>query len=296
MRLVAILIVISATVIIQWHGIRFWSEQAGETGPAWSLALEAAALWLWWHSNRLVRLVGLLGTLVVLSGPLYVISAPVLDGAHRAQARVAEKARLERSLSRMEHQLAQYLENSRTRAGWLPAIQRTEERIRQAQARLDAIEAAPVRLRGQSIALIVIEVLALLIITVAQITAIRSLAVRVSPSERETGSQAPTRPAARADVAREPRSDKPIEKPAKRSPRLVVVGGNDEMESLRNWLKEIVEKHGGIKNAAERMGIDRREVGYALRSGGRKPKAETWERIRQAMLADDPFKQEEVGV
>ncbi|MFP4182228.1 MAG: hypothetical protein ACLFTX_06495 [Thiohalospira sp.] len=56
----AAVILIGCTAVIQYHAIQFWTAQVDPvTGWAWSLLLEAVALWLWWRRG-IIRALALL--------------------------------------------------------------------------------------------------------------------------------------------------------------------------------------------------------------------------------------------
>ncbi len=195
-----ILLVVACTVLIQVHGWQFWIDQAGAAGPIWSVVLEACALWLWWHSSRLVRLVGALGTLVVLSGPLFVLSQPAIQAWQQAQAQHQEAVALRAEIASLEQTRSTFVANSRHRAGWLPAIERTQARIEHAQERLRTLTGQRHDLPIQTLARIIIEVLGLLVVVVAQVSAIRHVSQVVAERRAQQAKEIEAREAARREL------------------------------------------------------------------------------------------------
>lgn len=195
-----VLLVISCTCLIQIHGWQFWLQQAGTSGPIWSVVLEAAALWLWWHSSRLVRFVGLVGTLVVLSGPLFVLSQPAVSAWQAAQAQRQEAVALRSEIASLEATREAFVQNSRQRAGWLPAIERVQARIEHARERLRVLSSQRHDLPIQTIARIAIEVLGLLVVVVAQVSAIRHVAGVIEERRAREAKEIEAKEAARREL------------------------------------------------------------------------------------------------
>jgi hypothetical protein len=59
---------ILTTSIIQWHSIQFWVEVAESIGFFWNIAIEAAAIWLWWHKKTVLAFIA---SSLLMAGPLY---------------------------------------------------------------------------------------------------------------------------------------------------------------------------------------------------------------------------------
>ena len=197
-----VLLIVSCTCLIQVHGWQFWISQAGAAGPIWSLTLEACALWLWWHSSRAVRLVGALGTLVVLSGPLFILSQPAIQAWQAAQAQRQEAVALQAEIASLERTRETFVQNSQKRAGWLPAIQQVQTKLEAARERLRTISQQRHDLPVQTLARIVIEILGLLVVVVAQISAIRHVSQVVAERRARAAKEIEAREAARRELDR----------------------------------------------------------------------------------------------
>ena len=179
--------------LLQYHSVQFWIERTGSPiGLAWSLLLEGAALWLWSDRRTARRLLGALATLLLLAGPLYQVSAPLLDDSSRAgrQTTAARERQhdIKGELETLETALAAYLTNSVSRQGWVARIDHTQARIEQLRTEQSAITAeradAPEPRPWQQIAVIGMEALA---ITLFQLVAVLAIGELRDESRRRSG-------------------------------------------------------------------------------------------------------------
>ncbi len=170
--------------LLQAHGIAFWSGKLGPYGIAWSLLLEATALWLWTRPGMGSRLLACLASGLLLLGPLYQVGTPVLQGLalaqHRDEVRSKEIPLVEAEIRQLAGQLAAFTANSEKRSGWLPAIEGTQARLSAARQRLAALyREAPKssgRLKAQKHVVIAMECVGLLLFQVTAVLAITTLA------------------------------------------------------------------------------------------------------------------------
>ncbi len=187
--LATLLLLAGCIGLLQYHSIQFWVEHAGSgslIGAAWSLLLEGAALWLWSDRRPARRLLGGLATLLLLAGPLYQVSAPLLEDAGRAgrQAEAAGERRrdLAGEIQTLDAALAVYLANSASRQGWVARIDHTQarlEQLRAEQAKITAERAdAPQQRPWQQVAVIGMEALAIVIFQLVAVLAIGELRER----------------------------------------------------------------------------------------------------------------------
>jgi hypothetical protein len=181
------LVVLAGAIgLLQAHGMAFWSAELGPYGIAWSVLLEATALWLWWGATRTRRGLGLVASTLLLLGPLYQVVTPVLDGmaeaAHEDRAREERVPAVKSEIARLEGQVATFTENSAKRPGWLPAIEAAEARLREAREELTALIAkAPqstVRMETQRMLVIGMECMGLVLFQVTAVLAIAALSER----------------------------------------------------------------------------------------------------------------------
>lgn len=182
--------------ILQWHGVAFWAGAAGpETGWAVSLALELAALWLWFQRRFFTRALGALATVLLLAGPLYALSAPVLAEwqmlTGRAQSDRAEAALLSGEIASLEKSLAIYLDNSKTRLGWFGSITESEQALQTRRARLRQISSnspasASGRLPLQRWGIIALQGGALVLFQLVNVLAILALSAHAAELKRNS--------------------------------------------------------------------------------------------------------------
>jgi hypothetical protein len=170
--------------LLQYHSIQFWVERTGSpVGLAWSLLLEGAALWLWSDRRPLRHGLGALATLLLLAGPLYQVSAPLLDDSGRADRQAAAAAERQRDLAgelkTLDAALAAYLANSASRQGWVARIDHTQARLEQLRAEQAQITAeragAPAPRPWQQVAVIGMEALAIALFQLVAVLAIGDL-------------------------------------------------------------------------------------------------------------------------
>jgi len=174
-----ILIIIIATVLMQYHGIMFWVSIVGSTGIVWSIALEASALWLWFYSEQ-KRTLAIIASMLLLAGPLFHIASPIFETTRQQElsqnSRTSSIELLREDIETAEASLATALENSKTRAGWLNDIQTTKFEISEKRSHLAALiqqETPPQYIRQWLIA--TIQAAALLIVWLVSVYAIRAL-------------------------------------------------------------------------------------------------------------------------
>ncbi|MGH8569451.1 MAG: hypothetical protein ACREXU_15960 [Gammaproteobacteria bacterium] len=179
-----VVVLIGAIGLLQAHGIAFWSGKLGPYGIAWSVLLEATALWLWSRPAIGSRALACLASVLLLLGPLYQVGTPILDGLvlaeHSDRARSKEIPMAEAQIRELEGQLAVFTANSKKRPGWLPAIEATQARLSQARGKLAALyREAPkntTRIEVQETLVIAMECIGLLLFQIAAVLAITTLA------------------------------------------------------------------------------------------------------------------------
>lgn len=171
--------------LLQYHAIQFWLAHTGALGAAWSLLLEGAALWLWSDARATRRALGGLVTVLLLAGPLYQVSEPLIDEAQRtgntSTARADRITAIEGEIHTLDRALSTYLNNSQTRQGWVARIDHTQARIealRTEQASLTAAAIEPARMPWQRAAVIGMQALAIVIFQVVAVLCIGELRSR----------------------------------------------------------------------------------------------------------------------
>lgn len=170
--------------LLQAHGIAFWSSKLGSYGAAWSVLLEAIALWLWSRPALGNRLLAVLASVLLLLGLLYQVGTPILarlaNAEHSDRARAKEIPMVETEIRDLDRQLATFTANSEKRSGWLPAIEATQTQLAKARERLAALYRDPprstARIEAQEILVIAMECTGLVLFQISAVLAITFLA------------------------------------------------------------------------------------------------------------------------
>lgn len=169
---------ILSTSIIQWHSIQFWIEVAEGIGFLWSIAIEASAIWLWWHRKAVLAF---LASLLLMAGPLYSLSIPVYE-SKKSEAIIALSHQQQINLSResiesLKQSLVSYQENSLSRVGWATRIDATRKEL---QIEVDGLKqlinkTGHLKQSPMPWLVIVIELFGLAVLLITQILTIHAL-------------------------------------------------------------------------------------------------------------------------
>ena len=133
--------------ILQYHSITFWNTIAGDRiGWVWSITIEAIGLWMWVQKSAMQRYLGVVASIILLAGPIFLLGADLAhhqDVAQETQAakkeigKASKAMRVERKMMFLEQEgmLKQALEDNRqtikdfrenskdpTRSGWSKQI------------------------------------------------------------------------------------------------------------------------------------------------------------------------------
>jgi len=127
-----------------------------------------------------------LATLLLLAGPLYQVSAPLVEAGARAGLREAaafdRRGDLAGEIKTLEAALSAYLANSAGRQGWVARIDRTQARLEQLRAEQAQIAAgraeAPAPHTWQQAAVVGMEALAVVIFQLVAVLAVGDLRER----------------------------------------------------------------------------------------------------------------------
>ncbi len=180
-RLLAPAVLVGSVVLLQYHSIVFWNHHVGGLGWAWSLLLELAALWLWYKRSFALRVFGFWASLLLLAGPFYTVSAPLLE-RDQAEAQTAERreqtiASLNDEIRSLERELDTYLKNSESRHGWHIRIDDTRSRLADRRERLRTALAVgeQATLSWLRQAVIVMQAIALVLFQFTSVLAVTSI-------------------------------------------------------------------------------------------------------------------------
>jgi hypothetical protein len=176
--------------LIQWHSIQFWIASTGAIGPLWSIAIEAAALWLWWQQRLLLACCA---SLVLVVGPLTYLAMPVYESAqldNQKQLQLSDrKALLQGSIAQLSSALKSYQQTSESRVGWAARIDETQSALQAERQRFEnlIIETQAQGRNALPYLTISIETLSISILMLTQILAIHALrGVSTSKPQIET--------------------------------------------------------------------------------------------------------------
>lgn len=182
---------IGSAALLQYHSIQFWTNEISQqTGFAWSILLELAVLWLWSMRNIGTRVLGFVGSMVLLAGPLYVVGAPLLttlqDGAQQDVAVTKLMPLVQSDINVLESQLKVYLANSEERSGWLPAIEQTQAQLAVQRTKLQDLVAKPVAVTNVAIGKAAsVMIMQMIVLCLMQLTNIMAVCHMVAPVRRK---------------------------------------------------------------------------------------------------------------
>jgi len=183
---------ILSTSIIQWHSIQFWLDVASNIGFLWSIAIEAAAIWLWWHRKTALAF---LASLLLIVGPLYSLSAPIyLEANNQSHQRFSHqhKIRITRdSINNLKLSLSNYEKNSLSRVGWATRIDETRKALQLEVEELKRLINQTEKLKQAPMPwlIIAIELLGLAVLLITQVLTIHALREISSESKESETSE-----------------------------------------------------------------------------------------------------------
>lgn len=193
----AIVVIILSTILMQIHSIDYWLEAAGPSGWAWSIALEAAMLWLWYQKRLLP--VRILAALILISGPWYTLTSPAIESLQE-KTEIREQILSEESkVNQLTASIARYEENSAERIGWSGRIDRTQTRLDLAreslQVKRDDATSLGVEWRLYMVA--GMQAAVLLIVMITQLMAVAGLRDITEPVSKELKDVSKLQPASK---------------------------------------------------------------------------------------------------
>jgi hypothetical protein len=178
-RILAIIVWLAAELLLQIHGICFWIEHGGLHGWLWSVVLCVATVWFWLHHHRAIRYTfGVLASLLLLAGPLWQVGAPLVDAMEQRNAQqrnvTLQLETLRNSATLQVATLQTFLRNSEARTGWAPLIVAAQDDLAATRMRIADVVSTPPAARAAflSVAVIVIQLAALIVLQVAAVAAL----------------------------------------------------------------------------------------------------------------------------
>ena len=132
-RVFSILMILTSLCLMQIHGIPFWQHWAGLwSGIAFSLALEAAVLWNWYH--RTLSVFKWIAVAVLIAGPWYQLSGSAVEKVYTAWTLQNKIERLDAEIKDIRATKTTAEANSRERTGWRGDIRQATEDLKTARA------------------------------------------------------------------------------------------------------------------------------------------------------------------
>ena len=175
-KLLAILIVIVCTVLLQAHSIPFWLEQSDSyIGYLWSFTIEGVALWLWLNKKMVLATIA---SAIVILVPLMQLSNPLLKEIRTLNANIEIKEL--NSLSILEDKK---LQDKYLSTNWAGTINKNITHLRSEidNQKEHLINTSELKSVHENIFIIVLQSVALIVVLLTQILAIRMLAFRDFP-------------------------------------------------------------------------------------------------------------------
>lgn len=172
-KYLAILIVIVCTVLLQAHSIPFWLEHSNDyIGYLWSFTIEGVALWLWLNKKMILAIIA---SAIIILVPLMQLSKPLLKEMRLLNANTEIKKLNSLSISQSEKLQDKYLTTN-----WAGTINKNTTHLRSAiESQKDLyIDGSKFKSVYENIFIIVLQSVALMVVLLTQIQAIRMLAFR----------------------------------------------------------------------------------------------------------------------
>lgn len=169
----SLLIVAGSAVLMQLHAIQFWTSHVGAAGVAWSLMLEAVALWLWWQRRHTLAV---LASALLIAGPFHQLSAPTVEALRTAEASATLLVMERAEVAQLEASLERYQANSAERLGWAERIDRAQNALDVARERLrNRLAGQAVSADWRELGVVGLQALALLMVMITQVLAVGQL-------------------------------------------------------------------------------------------------------------------------
>ncbi|WP_027366954.1 hypothetical protein [Desulfocurvibacter africanus] len=197
-------------VLLQWHGWTFWSayfDQVAGPGLSVTLAVLAASWWAvsaWsrsWAARLGYGLLAMVASLVLLAGPLYQVSSPIVQAHEAAKALPGRLANLDAAIDARRAELDKYLAITASgRYGWHGRIDDARTALADLEARRAAlVDSAPESVSGQRLAAAGLQAVALILLQIGA-ASMAALAGRRLRAVREVATVSPATSEIRAEA------------------------------------------------------------------------------------------------
>ena len=262
--------IITSFCLMQWHSIQFWLSAAGPSGWAWSIGLEIAMLCLWY--DRKYRFLKYIAAAILIAGPWYQMTSPAIQNIQKTNAIETEIEIETQRLDQLSKSLDTYQENSRERLGWRDEIRETESAINELSPRIKELhtELSKQNSTWREYMVTSVQSAALLIILMAQLSAVSNLGTR------QTEGKKPSEPKRKTKQI-EPvlqRHASEISKASAKSFDSISTPDFDHFDAtVETVAAEIItelSKHNSQKALAQTLGIDQKSISLILNHKKRK--------------------------
>jgi len=177
-RPIPITIALIAFTLMQAHSIEYWVSLTDPVrGVAFSVAIEAAALWLWYLRGMVARTFSVLASVLVIGSALFQVSEPLFARMHAASAQEELITLTRAEIADHQATIRQYEQNSGERLGWLEPMEEVRADLAAARARLreELQNTVDTGMDWRTTAGIGLQALVLVVVMVAQVLAVISL-------------------------------------------------------------------------------------------------------------------------
>ena len=172
-KYLAILIIIVCTILLQAHSIPFWLEHSNDyIGYLWSFTIEGVALWLWLNKKMILATIA---SAIIILVPLMQLSKPLLSEIRLLEANIQIKKLNSLSISQSKKLQDKYLTTN-----WAGNINKSTIHLRSDTDNQKKLLSDDSKLKSveENIFIIVLQSVALIVVLLTQIQAIRMLAFR----------------------------------------------------------------------------------------------------------------------
>jgi len=195
-KYLAILIIIVCTVLLQAHSIPFWLDQSnGYIGYLWSFTIEGVALWLWLNKRMILATVA---SAIIILVPLMQLSKPLLNEIRLLESNIEIKKLNSLSISQSEKLQDKYLTTD-----WAGTINKNITHLRSDIDNQKELLSDTSKLKSvyENIFIIVLQSVALIVVLLTQIQALRMVAFndfQIIETKNSDDSETPETPENRA--------------------------------------------------------------------------------------------------
>lgn len=174
----SVLMLILSISLIQWHSIQFWLQVTDSTGWLWSIAIEAAGIWLWWQRYTTLAC---LASFILIAGPVCGLAFPMVEAASQYRLKNLQRSSrlsaIKQEMGQLEESLASYQHTSQSRVGWAARIDKTQAKLNTAYQRFDHLlkETSKPFNFLKLVLVITIEIAALSTLLLTQILIVRNI-------------------------------------------------------------------------------------------------------------------------